>query len=226
MYLEKRFKNIKSQPTRDLFFRMYDILKIKINIISNYLNISKSTLYKWVKEGRQKPINPTRIKGKTKLKCAHKNIETLIQNNNTITLVEIKNYIKCNFQIIVSKSTISRFCIKELKLSYKKGVKQYSESNIDDSKQFINKIKNVANIAAIDESSFVLNHVPKYARSKIGTRAIIQQPGQRGKRYSLILCISNNGVIKWELHEKSIDSIKFKNFIEQLPSNLNIIIDH
>jgi len=54
---------IRTQEIRNLFFRMYLVLKIKISVIVEYLNVSKSTLYRWLNEGITKPINPTREKG-------------------------------------------------------------------------------------------------------------------------------------------------------------------
>ena len=53
----KKNWEIYPQNIRDLFFRLRFILKLSVVHISKYLDIGKSTLYRWIKEGPLKPIN-------------------------------------------------------------------------------------------------------------------------------------------------------------------------
>jgi transposase len=216
---------VRTQEERDIFFRFYIFLKMKIKKISEYLNLSISTCYKWLHEGQKKPTRPT--KNYYIRHCLHTDIISYIIQNNTLTLKDITSYIDEKYKITVSISTVFRFC-KLNKLTYKKGTKLYAEINLQLVKKFIDEIKNINlnDIHILDEASFVMNHVQAYARSVKGTRAIVIRPGNRGKRYSLIMCISNNGVSSCELHSQSIDSIKFRSFIETLPNNIILVLDN
>lgn len=44
---------------------------------------------------------------------------------------------------------------------------------------------------ALDECSFHLNEVPRYAYARKGFRANFRKPGQKGDNHTLILCIQN-----------------------------------
>ena len=54
---------IRFQEIRNLFFKFRLFLNMSISTIVQILDVSKSTLYRWILQGINKPINPTRIKG-------------------------------------------------------------------------------------------------------------------------------------------------------------------
>ena len=220
-------KCIKSQDVRNIFYRMYNILKISIKEISKNINVSISTLYRWIKENPIKPINPTRTKGyNNKIKNNIKqHILEYVNNNNTNTLFDINKHIKNIYNIDINISTVYRF-LKNENITYKKGTKSYIESDINKCNIFLEEIKTKTNVLVLDEAGFFMNHNKSYARSYKGSRAIIKTKGNRGNKYSLILCISKNKVEKWSLCEKSIDSNKFIDFINDLPSNNTLVLDN
>ena len=199
--------SIYSQETRNLFFRLLN-LKVSIKTISIYLEISTRTLYRWIKQGSIKPINPTRIIDNTKYQYMHSFIYSKICENNTITLKKLRLYIGVFFNKFISSSTIYRI-IKNLNITYKKGSKFYIEADISKQKIFIDNIKkiNKDSIIALDEACFFLNESRNYGRSLKGTKAIIRRRGIRGKASSLILCISTDGVVKWSLFNNTISAI-------------------
>lgn len=226
----KKNWEIYPQNIRDLFFRLRFILKLSVVHISKYLDIGKSTLYRWIKEGPLKPINITRtINFRTKIdKKYHIEIINYILKENTVSLKDICKYIFCKFKIKVSIPTIHRFCIRN-NITYKKGSVSYSEADPVKKKHFLQFInsKNIKNIAFLDEACFLMNHSKNYGRSKKNKRTIIARPGQRGQRHSLLLCISSKGVIKWNLYSGSVDSTRFSTFLEtiNLPNKF-IILDN
>lgn len=79
---------------------------------------------------------------------------------------------------------------------------------------------------ALDESAFFFNHVQGYARSKRGTRAIITQPGVRGKAHSLLLCISPDGVVFWQLYQGAVTAQRFIGFMLELPKETTLVLDN
>lgn len=80
-------------------------------------------------------------------------------------------------------------------------------------------------VMVLDEAAFFWNHVREHAWSKRGSRAVIPRPGIRGKAHSLLLCISVDGVIKWQLYEGAVDSVRFLEFVQTLPPG-TLILDN
>ena len=130
------------------------ILNLQICVISKYLNISRSTLYRWIEEGAIKPINKSRLPNRSRLDqdTIKQDLLNYILKNNTKTLKEITNYISIKYKINISITTIHMFCIKN-KISYKKGSKYYSEASEEKKQLFISKIEllDKSNIIALDE---------------------------------------------------------------------------
>lgn len=215
---------IHSQDTRNLFFRMRSI-NIPIKIISLYLEICVRTLYRWLKQGPIKPINPTRVKNKNKYQQIYSFINDKITEDNTLTLKKLNKCIYDKFYLTISLSTLHRVLIS-MNLTYKKGSKYYTEANVDKQKQFLQNIKTMKNIISLDEACFFLNETKKYARSLKGKKAVIKRKGNRGHASSLLLSINKNGIVKWSLYHKSISSVDFKKFLEELPINSTVVLDN
>jgi len=203
------------------------LLKIKIKVIVKYLDISKSTLYRWSKENEKRNMNPTRVKGKSKLSNIRMEFINYITKNNTYTLNDFSIYLLNNYNIKVSISTIYRFCVNN-NITYKKGTISYFEADKEKSKQFLENIKlvNLEKLVVLDEASFVLNHSKSYGRSKKGSRAIIIKPGKRLKRYSLLLSITSTKVFNWILVEGSINSKIFREFISKIHNGNIVVMDN
>ena len=78
-----------------MFFRLRFEIKLKINIISTYLGVHRSTLYRWLKQGQNKPVNISRTKNfRTKIdpKYHSEIIEYIIKNNNITMNIMILSY--------------------------------------------------------------------------------------------------------------------------------------
>src|ERR1043166_9539148 len=91
------------------------------------------------------------------------------------------------------RSTISRTLTRE-KQSHKKGEKQYTELNIEKTRQFVLDnywLYSYSNCSSLDEFGFYANEVRNFAYSRKGCRAKIIQSGERGTRFTVILCAQN-----------------------------------
>lgn len=209
---------IRSQEIRNVFFNMYN-LGCKIKNISSYLQISISTLYRWVKEG---PLRYERSRRILRLEKYKDDIINYIKSNNTCTLADIKEFINTTLCI----STIFNY-LNSLNISFKKGSKNYKEADLIKTEEFMNNIKqmNKNKLLYLDEASFVMNHSRMYGRCLKSSRLNITLPGRRGIRHSL-LCISNKKVIKYVLYEGSVTALRFKDFVKELPKNKILVMDN
>ena len=69
-----------------------------------------------------------------------------------------------------------------------------------------------------------MNEIPRRGYSRKGLRTSIWKPGNKGKNYTLILCIrnvANQGVIHYELIEEGVKAKNFHDFLAgvKLPDN-------
>jgi transposase len=139
------------------------------------------------------------------------------------TQQEIANRILQETGQKVSQPTISRY-LKKRKVTHKKINYHYAEQLNHPEKiiKFIEKIPLLSKspVLALDECSFHLNEVPRYAYAEKGKRANHRKPSKRGDNHTLILCIQNikgRGVVKRELIPRGMKSKDFHKFISELP---------
>lgn len=91
-----------------------------------------------------------------------------------------------------------------------------------ENKPIINNVKPlypIFPILALDECSFHFNEAPRRGYSPKGSRAILYRPGNKGKNYTLALCIQivkKQGVIYYELIEGGLETKSFHDFLTRL----------
>ena len=158
-----------------------DIIKLANNLykqhknfqkVASIINISKSTIQRWVSnfEYYTKPKEKQIRKRKLTNDVVFFIIE-LIKNYKQIQLKEIKKVISETFNIDFSLTMISNY-LKELGYSRKLVSNRYFNKSLEDVKEkeivykdTIKKI-NVDDIISIDESYFYFNETPKYGWSE------------------------------------------------------------
>ncbi|WNE41009.1 MAG: Transcriptional regulatory protein RcsB [Mycoplasmataceae bacterium] len=144
-----------------------------------------------------------------------------VENNNTVTLVEISD---CLFQATgqrFSVPTIFR-ALERVNKPLKKGTKQHIKQDKEKVKKFVAEnsyLLSSDSLLALDECGFNLGAVPKYARADKGQRAVIKRIITKGLHYTLLLCIKNvnqQAVIHYQLTKEKIDAKFFYDFLEAI----------
>ena len=218
-----------------------DIIKLANNLykqhknfqkVASIINISKSTIQRWVSnfEYYTKPKEKQIRKRKLTNDVVFFIIE-LIKNYKQIQLKEIKKVISETFNIDFSLTMISNY-LKELGYSRKLVSNRYFNKSMEDVKEkeivFKDTIKkiNIDDIISIDESYFYFNETPKYGWSEKGNKCVIQKPFKRNKQ-SLLLAISNKKILKQHITSKSINKNIYLDFLKELNiENKTIIADN
>ena len=183
--------------------------------VADLLLISKSTIHRWV-------MNPTRkVKQKLDIKYMISFVEGLLKNNKFISIKDIRNKINKKFNKLLSLSFIHTFISKTLKFSYKKiNNKLFNKSLLSlKSKQrkFTKNIKKIPinNIISIDETYIYTNYTKNYGWSKIGTN-LQHYKKSNPIKYSILMAISNNKIIDYEIHKVNINKVIFNDFMDKL----------
>jgi len=183
--------------------------------VGDLLLISKLTIHRWI-------MNSTRkVKQKLDIKYMTSFVEGLLKNNKFISIKDIRNKINKKFNKLLSLSFIHTFISKTLKFSYKKiNNKLFNKSLLSlKSKQrkFTKNIKKIPinNIISIDETYIYTNYTKNYGWSKIGTN-LQHYKKSNPIKYSILMAISNNKIIDYEIHKVNINKVIFNDFMDKL----------
>ncbi len=172
-----------------------------VQAVADALSVNKRTIRRWLRRGT--PQYATTRPSRIKLSAASElSIVSFFANNNTATLKQAAQYLSEEHGVAVCLATIWN-CRRKHMLTWKKGSKAYSEMNEARAQQFVQDIRVGfdSHVMALDEAAFFWNHTRGYAWGVKGERAIIKRPGIRGRAHSLLLCISTDGVVRWQLYE-------------------------
>jgi len=183
------------------------VYKISIRTIRNLEKRAKNPNQKKKKRGRKRKIEGYNL-SLLKSFISPRNR----RNNTTKTQQEVvEEYRKMGLEL--NQSTISR-TLKREEQTYKVGTRKYSELDIEKAKQFVldnYDLYSYSYCFALDEFGFYSNEVSRFTCSRKGSRADIYQLGEKGTRYTVILCVQNlaeQGEIK--VSYKLIKNIKRK----------------
>lgn len=205
--------------------------KIKKKTISNTLDISINTINQWIYKYNyyylNKIIITEEIINNYKDENKHKSIKryeytnainTYVKNNMGCSLEDIRKYSTNN---MLSKPTICRF-LKELNITTKKinnyivckDVDKIKSERIEYSKRNIININKFKNSICLDESSFSITDLIRKGYSCKGSPIykLIKHKRNR-ERLNLLMAISNNQVIAFEISRSPFNTEKYLDFL-------------
>ena len=202
--------------------------------VCKVFNCSRRSLMRWVKQHE----NEGNVKGyerKPKAYKVHKeHVDFLLQEikkNKTITIDDLLYLLKNKYpDTQLSQSHLHRI-IRDNNITLKltrirhEPVKRFGKDiDINNNlKDFYNEIKqhNIEDIICIDETSIKSLQKRNHCYSGIGKRCVIKTQSQEVfKKYTGIFAISVNGVVGWDLYEKSgINADRMVEFLEKHITN-------
>lgn len=153
--------------------------------------------------------------------------KNILKNNKLITLDELSKLLKKKFNDYDITSRWLGQILKDNFITRKRTKrKHFPETRYgkkinynDDVKAFFNKIKkySLKDIISIDETSIRPNMIPEYCRSEKGKQCYYKSSDNKVfRKYTLIVAISTNGLIGYELYEKGgINAERFLDFINK-----------
>jgi transposase len=196
--------------------------------VAKIYKISKSSLQRWV-------ATSTGYKKTRKTKEICKQMETTInntlKNNPFVTMESLSKICSKECGITRSRRTISRYA-KRLQWTMKNVSRKvnynYDNANI---KAFCNSINTIGDGDAIfiDEAGFYVGDHPKKGRSKKGTKLTIETSKTvRRKKFTLIMAISSEKIISYQILDHNCKKTDFIAFIKQLeaPKGATLIMDN
>lgn len=158
-------------------------------------------------------------------------IENIMKNRNkheNISLLKIKEILKKKYNITISRTTIHRILRNKLKYRFRKTI--VKNKDLDNLKYkiisfifikiIIRAMKLNMNFVFIDESNFSLvnNH---YKTWKNNDETLHYGPKSQ-KKLNIILAVSTNSVINYEITKDNINQNNFGNFLEKTIDKMEI----
>ena len=198
-------------------------------------NCSRRSLMRWIDkyqddEGRILRYNNDPISYKVKKKHV-KFILKKVKQNNKITMNELMAELNEKFDDInITRQWLGRI-IRDNNLTRKRlkskhyaqtryGIPYNVQTKLDEFYQAIDQW-DIRNIISIDETSIKPDMALSYARCKLGQRCYRKTTSQQVfKKYTLLVAISNNGIIGWKLYETgAVNGERFNQFIKDYITN-------
>lgn len=190
--------------------RFYNLFRMSIRTISNMLNISKSTVQRWINDNYCHQRKPRKEKYSTKY------FTDLVEHVPTMSLTEIIE----KYELSISKSWLTvllhktGYVNKKVYSCTSKNPKELQNKR----ESFLDRIKDINEnqIISIDETSYyqVLNPLKAWVKKK--TRFHVPYQRSTGKRYTLITAISSKRLVHQVCFEGSCNSKRFLEFLKSL----------
>jgi len=208
----------------DVFLRAkacleYEKFTHSLRKVAKKYKVSKSSLSRWLKDRRTLQKKKTRRDHEKRLCSVRSYIDYIISKNPFTSLLVIKKTLETNYGLKRSPSTIFRD-LKTLKVTRKRTcVKSYVPERTSnyDYKNLRVALQNRETIS-IDESCFYVSDCSRYGYASRGVRVEkFNNPYKNKHRtLSLLLAVSSQGIVGYEIRDKAFDSNSFKNFIDNL----------
>jgi len=197
----------------------YEKFTHSLRKVAKKYNISKSSLARWLKDRKTLRKKKTKRDHDKRLRSVRSYIDNIISKNPFASLLSIHKTLEKDHGLKRSPSTIFRD-LKKLKITRKRtSVKSYApERTLNyDYKTLRDALKNKETIS-IDESCFYVSDCPRYGYASRGVKVQrFNNPYKNSKRtLSLLLAVSSQGVIGYEISERSFDANSFEEFIDNL----------
>jgi transposase len=207
--------------------------------VSKILNITRSTIIRWINKYYNKPTNliklinttfkPIQTKINVKNKIKNYIIE-LYTSNPFYTRKQIQNLIFTNYKYKIGLKKLKKV-ITSLNYTYKKAryLTIKNKNYIDDLKKERSKFQTKINlidpnkIISIDECGFNSIYASNMKGHSIkGTQINIPINEKKFKNNTLLMALSTSTIINHEIHLNKINTNIFKNFIETTIKNNNL----
>jgi len=215
--LPKKYRKVSIEPEHLKHLRE---LGFSHEEIGNVYERCERTIYRWFNPSTE-PLQKRGVKPKISEEVINL-VRSYTLENKIKTQQEVANYVYEKLGVVLSQPSIC-VLLKKLGITYKKLTYHYTQLDEEKARKFNEEIKplllNNVPFIAIDECSFYPNQDPRFGYSLKGERVIERKPGHKGKHYTLLFAISNqgrNGVIKWKLTGEKVNWKVFYDFLEEI----------
>ena len=208
----------------------YTTFEPSLRRVAQVYGVSKSTVARWVKEDHMSETcqrgqhKQSRSPRKKVIDVIQSTIVDAIKCDPFCTSYDLAALVRKEHGLSVSLSTIAR-SRRALGFRYKLARRSQEHQRPPCNHPFLNNANVYTNAIAVDESSFVSNDTPRRGWAQ-GSQDVPKPAPRNRQRLTLILAITRNGVVGYQLHKGSFNAKLYAKFLETLPRHHRIIADH
>ena len=187
-------------------------------VVTRILNISTSTLHRWVHQGikaRLKPKQPS-----TMFLLLQHHIKNFLLNNPFSTILSMAQHIHQCLGIKVSTKTVGKY-LRHLAFSKKKAFHQTARTTAPEALQRFKEcrsqwIQQDKVFFSVDECYFSERILPSYGYSPVGTRLHSTLKPRKWDKRSLIMAVGSDGSVHYRIIQGSVNQNNFRDFIRDI----------
>jgi transposase len=183
--------------------------------VSRVLNISTSTLHRWVHTGIQKMRRPKQHS--TQFLLLQQHVRDYLLQQPFTTILSIVHYVQQTVGIRVSTKTMGKY-LRMLAFSKKKAFHQTAKDidpqvvmSFKHTRERLNQQSRV--FYSVDECYFSERILPSYGYSPVGIRLHSTLKPRKWDKRSLLMAVGSNGSIHYKVIQGSVKHTNFKEFI-------------
>lgn len=209
------------------------INNMSLTQILTLLNISRSTLYEWIKNKNiicsTNTKKAKKAKRHGKIKDNHKRfIIDYVSEHKQFQIKKLLKIFSRKFKMTICKQSVYNV-LKEHSITNKKISENHYPHNNDIKKEsFLNTLKQIDNVnnssnndlVFVDEFGYKLHTMSKYGWSKKGHKCEVNGK-MHSKNISVIMSISKNKCFSFIAKYKSIKAVNFNKYIKKIHSPSN-----
>lgn len=203
-----------SKEVQALAVRMYIRTK-SFRKLAKLTEIPRSTLHRWVTR------NPLVARQRRAKKLSSHAVEVIRQHLDTnpfTTLKDLRDLVARYCSNHVAVRTISR-CVRRMDYTRKRTHRVVEKDGLEEKRaEFRLKLKNISpdDVISIDESAFYFDMKPVLGYARKGSRLKSVVHSHRQSKWTLLMAVSNEQVVGYELFKGSCNSAKFIEFMNNL----------
>lgn len=214
----------KTKEVRQIARRMFEI-GYSTTDIATAIGVHRSTVHRWRVNDWSHHVMPR----SRKLSCDDEAFlcRQMCEARPCLRQRDVVEICKREKGASISQSYVCRM-LRRHAITRKRATKRYDQQDMLQVAAFVDALPDEARTSwwSMDECGFLFNQAPAYAYERKGRRAVVSRPGPRGKRVSLMLCISPQGLVGHRWLWGGVKSVHFRDFIEALPGSGTMLLDN
>jgi len=207
-----------STDVRNLVVRAYKTLHMSCRKVAPIMNVSKSTVHRWV---NQHPVTrPNRPNRQKVTQHVLDSVKAHLDRDPFLTAADLVSAVHTDCNVTLSKSTIPS-CLKRIHYSRKRTYARSPDTEAMQARRrdYSERVSTIDmhDVISVDETCFYLDAKPSYGYAKRGVRIGVPLTRYRKAKVTLILAIGSGGVQHYALFHGSVDAKTFAKFVTEIP---------
>lgn len=208
---------------RNTAVRMYKEHIRSIRRVALYTNTSKSSVQRWVATHPATRLTSQHPSRKRITDDMGQMLRTELERDPFLTMQQVTHKLREAFRTTLSESCVRGYVRRQLKFTRKRTYARAPDTDkiISARREFVTHLNangiTADDIISVDETCFYLHMRPKTGYAARGRRLLTNIHHRRHCKVTMLLAISSQGILHWQVLEGSANSHTFAEFVSSIP---------